>query len=110
MLCITATHTIAQTQVRGVETKVVKYEGEKHGDNNLWYGYEFTNMNSIPVSVDAKLYDGKELIDTKCFVLESKESYIWKFEGRYHFYANSGKSPSREGHNHRVEYKAYKLE
>lgn len=121
----------AQNEVRGIETKLVKYDGKstyiiKTGNSteteyNLWYGFQFTNLNSIPVSIDAELYniDGK-LITTKTFVIMSKEAYIWKFENnndfrvyydkfgyytqRYYRYENEPED------NYYVKYKAFKLE
>lgn len=117
----------AQNEVRGVETKLAKYNGPRYsveGDCYLWFGFQFTNLNSIPVSVDAELYyyyydyirvDRFET--TKTFVLEPKETYIWKFETNYDFHVYSGSGEEREtptstGSNtgYYVRYKAYKLE
>ena len=55
-------------EVRGVETKLVKYHGSEYenysGTSDLWFGYSFRNMNSIPVSVDIELYaDVEQKID-----------------------------------------------
>lgn len=155
VLCITTTNIIAQNQVRGVETKLVQYEGTSYvrtntirytysdrdvdRSYNLWFGYSFYNMNSIPVSVDAKLYERRSdsnmsatLVETKSFVLNSKESYIWKHEKRDAFkvfedYYDSNEkkrvSPitvrsemdesrhySKNSYEYYVEYEAYKLE
>ncbi len=138
-LCITTTTTIAQNQVRGVETKLVKYEGssyvlkekksytysDKYVEHsfNSWFGYSFYNMNSIPVSVDAKLYlvgeNKTTLVDTKSFVLESKESYVWKFEANYnfqvyrydvHYLGEQFSEKIEPGSTYYIEYEAYKLE
>lgn len=121
----------AQNEVRGVETKIAKYEGSRYsneGGGNLWFGYQFTNLNSIPVSVDAELYRDNELISTKSFVLKSKEIYIWKFEHNsdfqvYYYYTTDISRPSyttrveksNPGSQYKtikyyVRYKAYKLE
>lgn len=117
----------AQNEVRGVETKIAKYEGPRYnGDCYLWFGYQFTNLNSIPVSVDVELYrkisrDDEELISTKSFVLKSKEIYIWKFEHNSDFrvYHDSWVAKTRMERNnpgeesntkYYVRYKAYKLE
>lgn len=113
----------AQNEVRGVETKIAKYEGLRYSSQvggNLWFGYQFTNMNSIPVSVDAELYGDNKLISTKSFVLKSKEIYIWKFENNSHFkvytYSLSRSTVERRNPGDRdsksyyVRYKAYKLE
>lgn len=88
-------------EVRGVETKLVVYEGSEYevhiGWNKRsghqykystkWFGYSFYNMNSIPISVEAELYvvpgsrqSKPKLVDTKTFNLKSKETYIWKRE------------------------------
>lgn len=80
-------------EVRGVETRVVKYVGSDYLSSlsdwnledpieSLWFGYEITNMNSIPVSVDLKLYIGssENLRATKTVILQAKEKYIWKME------------------------------
>lgn len=119
----------AQNEVRGVETKIAKYEGPRYsanGDCYLWFGYQFTNLNSIPVSVDVELYRDDELISTKSFVLKSKEIYIWKFEHSSHFQVYYSYIPDfrysrekrvetsnpgdRDRIKYYVRYKAYKLE
>lgn len=114
----------AQNEVRGVETKLAKYDGPRYTDGNyLWFGFQFTNLNSIPVSVDAELYyysrqDDYNRVDcletTKTFVLESKETYIWKFEHNTSFrvYIGDNEQETLEGHRrgYYVRYKAYKLE
>ena len=122
----------AQNEVRGVETKISKYEGPRYsakGDCYLWFGYQFTNLNSISVSVDVELYRDDELISTKSFVLKSKEIYIWKFEHNsdfqvYYSYNTDLNRPSWETRveksnpgkrryqsiKYYVRYKAYKLE
>ena len=64
--------------------------------------HEFTNLNSIPVSVDAELYDIKgNLLGSKSFVLKSKESYVWK-RGQIGI-------DIRDKDKYYVKYKAYKL-
>lgn len=90
-LLFASVKTYAQ-EVRGVETKLTKYSGPEYKVNkwgatrNLWFGYSFTNMNSIPVSVDAELYirntktQEHSLETTKSFTLKPGETYIWKFE------------------------------
>lgn len=120
----------AQNEVRGVETKISKYEGPRYtvnGDHYLWFGYQFTNLNSIPVSVDVELYRSwyssdyeDKLITTKTFVIEPKGTYIWKFEHNddfhvYYYYRGYDKEKEtlRDEHHHYtyyVRYKAYKLE
>lgn len=119
------TQLYAQNEVRGVETKVAKYKGSYYdvGESrpNEWFGYSFTNMNSIPVSVDAELYESGSLTDTKSFTLQPQESYIWKFENNSDFkvkYSTSSMYSYRDTYHERsqpsgsyfIKYKAYKLE
>lgn len=90
-----------------------------------------TNMNSIPVSVDAELYSAirehssveYRLITIKSFTLKSGETYIWKFENNGHFKVNyhgriyhdvytrdePGDSDYGYSISYYVKYKAYKL-
>ena len=131
----------AQNEVRGVETKLAKYEGSEYYAangkySNLWFGYQFLNLNSIPVSVDAELYVTNELTeeqnlrDTKTFVIEPKETYIWKFEYNNDFrvygyysifigkdeymytraYPGYSEPILDHGRTYMIKYKAYKLE
>lgn len=92
-------NTFAQ-EVRGVETKLVKYEGQKYelfkGTYTQWFGYSFFNMNSITVSVDAELYVGGKKVMEKSFVLNSKEEYILKYFGNNSFRVYNGYSGSWE--------------
>lgn len=124
-------------EVRGVETKVVIYDGPEYSGRKYpstgpdqystkWFGYSFYNMNSIPVSVDAELYCveyGREkLVSTKAFNLKSKETYVWKMENKRDFMVNydtagshgdwsdEGRStPCLQGRTYYVKYKAYKI-
>ncbi len=97
-------------EVRGVETKLVVYEGSEYkvhigwnkrsGDqykySTKWFGYSFYNMNSIPISIEAELYminvseeeEKPKLVDTKTFNLRSKETFIWKHEKKTGFRVN----------------------
>ncbi len=141
-VCGFATTTLsAQNEVRGVETKLVQYDGpeykcyDKRSETDKystkWFGYSFYNMNSIPVSVDAELYRqdyyrGWIIVTTKTFVLQSKETYIWKHEtiGESNFKVNEESNSGTRWtddktypisydlyrNRYRVEYKAYKLE
>ena len=121
-------------EVRGVETKLVIYNGPqykgqdgpsyergtKYYYSTNWFGFSFYNMNTIPVSVDAVLYYEGNIVDSKSFVLKSKESYIWKQEDRASFQVNVYSSFSVDNRwiedgkispgNFRVEYKAFKLQ
>lgn len=126
-------------EVKGVETKIVVYEGPEYkvynGRNRIqdlykystkWFGYSFCNMNSIPISVEAELYivDSKQpkLLDTKTFNLKSKETYIWKREsgdfkvndnGSYMYgcssWTDSKTKPTNSRNTYLVKYKAYKI-
>ena len=85
------------SEVKGVETKVVIYDGpeyraiyesssysNKYQSSTKWFGFSFYNMNSISVSVEAELYqehNGK-MVATKSFNLKPNETYIWKHENR----------------------------
>ena len=129
------TQLYAQNEVRGVETKVAKYQGSYYSvrdtESNKWFG--FTNMNSIPVSVDAELYEHSgsvyeptRLTETKSFTLQPQESYIWKFEQNTDFqvtraqfsvygYGYDYVERTEPGHygsgtKYIIKYKAYKLE
>ena len=126
-------------EVHGVESRMVcTYDCNPDGswenwgrytsgigyEHQPWFSYEFTNMNSISVSVEVELYHYEcvkafgvcdkydyVLKGTKSFVLGCKESYIWK----------NGKEKGIDYHNrdiyettdrhkdYYVIYKAYKL-
>jgi hypothetical protein len=92
-------------EVKGVETKLVVYDGSEYkveagrsqsGNSHYkystkWFGYSFYNMNSIPVSVEAELYylhEGQSLVTTKNFNLKPGETYIWKHENMDSFKVN----------------------
>lgn len=95
------------SEVKGVETKLVVYDGSEYkveagrsrsGNSHYkystkWFGYSFYNMNSIPVSVEAELYKthdykGQKLVTTKTFNLKPGETYIWKHENMTAFRVN----------------------
>lgn len=124
-------------ELKGVETKLVIYDGreyyvktysEQYKSCTKWFGYSFYNMNSIPVSVEARLYendddDGPRMITTKTFNLKPGEAYIWKHENMGAFKVNSdydGDWTDRKieplsvgmynwGNSYYVEYTAYKI-
>lgn len=114
----------AQNKVRGVETRRVIYDGPQYKVYNEyyteWYGFEFSNRNSIPVSVSMELwirtrtsydsYDGKEqVVTTKDVVLDPGEKYILKQENNWIFTVHDRNS-RRYIDDYYVKYKAYKLE
>lgn len=103
-------------EVHGVETKLVcTYDCNPDGSWDNWndngvtkypcFSYEFTNRNSIPVSVEVELHgvDDKDIImATKSFVLESGESYVFKVSSK-------GVAKYIDHNYFYVTYKAYKL-
>lgn len=114
------TSAYAQLQeVRGIETRRViyygpqyetGYAGEKY--SNRYYGYEFTNANSISVSVDIVIYKrwnstNREAVYRKTITLKPKESYILKYDGYKGFMVD--KNCMDDISNYDIEYKAYKL-
>lgn len=108
-------------EVRGVETRIVIYEGPKYNDiYNRWAAFEFTNLNSITVSVDATLHHTEAGVRSKkSFVLQPGESYRWKHEEEStglnnsnldtHFKIYDNSTWYYENYYY-VEYKAYKLQ
>ena len=95
-LCLGILDVSAQQEVRGVEIKMITYEGEPYvvryieskgaEYKDTWYGWELTNRNSFPVSVDIEIWDvpwdkrgeGPKLNQTRSVVLGSGESYALK--------------------------------
>ena len=128
-------------EVHGIESKMVcTYDCNPDGSWNSWgqnlgyrnyeheplFSYEFTNMNSIPVSVEVELYHYEYIKEvrytkiydyvlkgTKSFVLQSGESYVWK-NGNERGIARHNPPLSTwhdDGHkDYYVVYKAYKLQ
>jgi hypothetical protein len=132
-----ATTNVMAQEVHGVESKMVctyncnpdgSWEQWKLGreDMNPWFGYQFTNLNSIPVSVEVELYKKQKirvssnssehkdefiLVATKSFVLKSNESYVFKTEERGIDCYQCINAYSWIGHDYYyVKYKAYKLQ
>lgn len=118
-------------EVRGVETKLVVYDGPEYVSDNRnnrieWFGFSFYNMNKGCVSVEAELYKRYQkewvnnvrkeetiLVDTKTFTLEANQTYIWKQEHNSDFYAYDKKYPCSSAYyalGYYVKYKAYKME
>ena len=115
-------------EVRGVETRIVIYEGPTYirycnilgnASFNRWAAFEFTNLNSITVSVDATLHHTKAGVRSKkSFVLQPGESYRWKHENEYaptngysdyNFKVYNDSTWECENYYY-VEYKAFKLQ
>lgn len=96
LMTLFAANLLAQ-EVRGIETRRVIYDGQESypvvgctmqdilGESIEYYGFEFKNLNTIPVSVTIEIYrkgdsdEPDKLIDIKDIVLTSKESYIHKY-------------------------------
>ena len=136
LLYITAIESFAQTEIRGVETKRVIYDGPEYqikivvnggfayATKTQYYGWEFTNRNSIPVSIAIELWEINTLMDifvkkgeehylrkTKDIVLESGESYVFKcHDDLYTQVYNNYGDKNTEISNFYIKYKAYKLE
>lgn len=90
LMCLASVNAFAQLkEVRGVQTRVVEYQGDKKMAYHDWsenpepgykrHGFEFNNENNYSVWVETELYysDGR-IVDTKSFTLNAKESYVWK--------------------------------
>lgn len=120
-------------EVHGVESKMVcTYDCNPNGSweswrdyrdakHYPWFGYEFTNLNSIPVSVEVELYHEEKISDykaaefrviaTKSFVLQSGESYVFKTEEKgICTYDASGYDYYSKHSCYYIKYKAYKLQ
>lgn len=118
-------------EVHGVESKMVcTYDCNPNGSWDSWYdyrtekipwfAYEFTNLNSIPVSVEVELYHEEKISDykaaefrviaTKSFVLQSGESYVFKTEEKgICTYSISFNNYYSKHSSYYIKYKAYKL-
>lgn len=115
---------VMSQEVHGIESKMVcTYDCNQNGSWDNWtsygetkhpyFSYEFTNLNSIAVSVEAELYFKMSsgdfvLQSTKSFVLRSQESYIWKGGNEKGIDMYWGPDVHDYKHYY-VKYKAYKL-
>lgn len=119
-----ATANFMAQEVHGIESRMVcTYDCNPNGSwdwwgggKKPWFSYQFTNQNSIPVTVEIELYKYSfsthefVLSKTKSIVLQSHESYVWKGENEKGVAPYSGFNLAMEGHEgHYVKYKAYKL-
>lgn len=89
VMCMFSTNAFAQEKVRGIETKLVQYDYDNDRREGI-YGIQFTNYNSISVSIAMELWKkGEEgsyyqratedrIYLTKDIILKPNESYIWK--------------------------------
>lgn len=116
VMCLFTTSAFAQ-EVRGVETRFVKDEVIEKNEDDQLYNVEFTNRNSIPVSVTMELWqessgtgrdaEPEKLLATKDIVLYPGESYVWEVRKKKH--GTRLRSDSWYDHYY-VKYKAYKLQ
>lgn len=133
LMTLFAANLLAQEEVRGIETRLTTYQGDKYkaslrGSVNKivagYYGFELTNRNSITVSVSVEVYtrenNAEVLVATKDIVLNSGETYIMKKPQlkKYIDYSNPGYDPKEEellengkenADRYYVKYKAFKL-
>ena len=121
----------AQQEVRGIEIKVITYEGEPYvvryieskgaEYKDTWYGWELCNRNSISVSVDVEVWVegnyGEFLYATESIVLDSGERYKLKaapikakMYGFNSIVGNFVRDIDDVNRYIKVKYKAYKLE
>lgn len=120
IMCLFATNAFAQEKVRGIETRLVAYD--KDGDKEDIYGIEFTNRNSISVSITMELwekgswnrwrdvYDDDRLSQGKDIVLEPGESYLWKIEKKRSSDGSLYEERGSFNHYYYYKYEAYKLQ
>ena len=129
LLCFASTSAFAQLkEVRGVQTRVVTYQGDKligyeGRDGKTIHGFEFKNENNYSVWVEAELCTNgygnisAGTYDAKSYTLKAGETYVWKCGDKMlketgRFYVNwiltSYYTDCYE--NYYVKYKAYKAE
>jgi hypothetical protein len=85
------TSTTGFVEVKGVETRWEKYKGD---DNKDYWGVSFTNKNTFAVTVEAELWRAPYvannalfltyMVNTKSFMLQKDESYLWKLDVDYY--------------------------
>ena len=116
IVCLFTTNSFAQLkEVRGVQTRSVKYT-EYVGDNEVTrWGYELENENNYDVWIEVELNTNGFTIsysdevvggvrDTKNLTLKGGETYIWKCGDKMRFF-------ERDYHERfYITYKAYKAE
>lgn len=118
MLCLASANTFAQTlaekEVRGIETRITK-------EDNYKWGFEFYNANDFAVSVDAEIMLNftfsnvgftTAAVATKSFILEPSETYIWipaAVRDRKDFADFPLYNSLSEETTYYAQYKAYKL-
>ena len=115
LMCFASTNVFAQLkEVRGVQTRVVEYQGdwEAYYAKYNRHGYELTNENKYAVWIEVELWEkGNDdipegrIVDAKSFTLKAGETYVWKCGDKMIF---RGASDGYESIF--VKYKAYKAE
>lgn len=124
-MCLFTINAFAQ-ELRGVETRYVEDEcSRSEKAENKLYNVEFTNLNSIPVSVTLELWENSKydryekmdfperLIESKDIVLKPNESYVWKIrKQRECSWDNASRTytPNSTLKYYHIKYKAYKLQ
>lgn len=125
IMCLFTINAFAQ-EVRGVETRYVEDEfNDGVKDEDKKYNVEFTNRNSIPVSVTLELWENSKydryekmdfperFIESKDIVLKPNESYVWKIrKERVCSWDNASRTykPISILKDYHIKYKAYKLQ
>jgi hypothetical protein len=111
------TSTPGFVEVKGVETRWEKYKGD---DNKTEYwGVTFSNKNAFPVTVEVEVWyntgsaferftpsQSSRIANTKSFMLQKDESYLWKL-GLDYYQGYSGGSRS-SSNDYYVKFKAYR--
>lgn len=121
-MCFASMNMFAQ-EVRGIETRRVIYDGPEYyiysgKYSTKYYGWEFTNRNSITVSVDISLWIQAQsngyttkpasTVKTQSIILKPGETYVFKREE--HCSTKVDKSCDFPISSYYTEYKAYKLQ
>lgn len=134
LMCFASTSAFAQLkEVRGVQTRVITYQGEKEivgcetGRYTI-HGFEFKNENNYPVWIEVELctngfiehHNGRQIAsgtyDTKSFTLNAGETYVWKTGEKMIKYAGCTYDNGNHDYyadyydQYYVKYKAYKAE
>lgn len=128
LFCLNLQNAWSQTEVRGIETRRVIYDGPVYTVNYVlsaassckYYGWEFYNANSIPVSVDIELWSqatsvgaDNQIVKTQSIILKPGEKYIFKREEHISTKVDRGELRDSKDYpisQYYVKYKAYKLE
>lgn len=123
LICFASMNMFAQ-EVRGIETRRVIYDGPEYYSANSgkystkYYGWEFSNRNSITVSVDISLWvqaisngyttQPASTVKTQSIILKPGETYVFKREE--HCSTKVDRSCDFPISSYYIEYKAYKLQ